>query len=174
MIRERDQRTGQATGVKIDSLLSDVLLSELLTPSSDLWLMSPWITDIEVLDNTGGVYDAAFNTPLNRPYLFAEILGLLTRAGSRLRVISRPGTSAHFLDHLQRQAEPDNLRIIRDENIYHEKTFCGDDWQITGSMNYTFHGMHKNDERSRYLLDPTAAALTRVEFTQRFGGQPWD
>ncbi|MFV1356927.1 phospholipase D-like domain-containing protein DpdK [Mycolicibacterium fortuitum] len=174
MIRERDQRTGQATGVKIDRLLSDVLLSELLTPSEDLWLMSPWITDIEVLNNTGGVYDSAFNNPLNRTYLFAEILGLLTHAGSMLRVITRTGMSVQFLDHLQHQANPDNLRIIRDETIYHEKTFCGDDWQITGSMNYTFHGMHRNDERSRYLLDPTSAALTRVEFTQRFGGQPWE
>jgi phosphatidylserine/phosphatidylglycerophosphate/cardiolipin synthase-like enzyme len=174
MIRERDQRTGQATGVKIDHLLSDVLLSELLTPSEDLWLMSPWISDIEVIDNTGGAYDVAFNDPLNRAYLLAEVLGLLTKAGTRLRVITLPGKSVRFLDHLHRQVEPRNLRVIRDETVYHEKTFCGDDWQITGSMNYTYHGMHKNDERSRYLLDRTAAALTRVEFTQRFGGQPWE
>jgi phosphatidylserine/phosphatidylglycerophosphate/cardiolipin synthase-like enzyme len=174
MIRERDQRTGQATGVKIDRLLSDVLLSELLNPSEDLWLMSPWISDIEVLDNTGGTYDAAFSDPLNRAYSFAEVLGLLTKAGSRLRVVTLPGKSLQFLEHLQYQADASNLRIIRDEKIYHEKTFCGDDWQITGSMNYTHHGMHRNDERSRYLLDKTAAALTRVEFTQRFGGEPWE
>lgn len=168
MIRERDQRTGNFTGVKIDRLLSDVLLSELLTPSEDLWLVSPWISDIEVIDNTGGTYDAAFEDPMNRTYFFSEILALLTRAGSKLRVVTRPGKSRDFLNHLQYAAEPENLRIVGEEDI-HEKTFCGHDWQITGSMNYTFNGMHKNDERSSYRVDPAAAALTRVEFTHRFG-----
>ena len=168
MIRERDQRTGFFTGVKIDRLLSDVMLSELLTPSQDVWLVSPWISDIEAIDNTGGTYDAAFEDPMNRTYLFSEILALLTRTGSKLRVVTRPGKSLAFVNRLQSAAEPENLRIVR-ENDVHEKTFCGHDWQITGSMNYTFNGMHKNDERSSYRVDPAAAALTRVEFTHRYG-----
>jgi len=168
VIRERDQRTGHFTGVKIDRLLSDVLLSELLTPSEDLWLVSPWLSDIEVIDNTGGTYDAAFEHPMNRTYFFSEILALLTGMGSKLRVVTRPGNGADFLNRLQAAAQPENLRIVGDKDI-HEKTFCGSDWQITGSMNYTFNGMHKNDERSSYRIDPAAAALTRVEFTHRFG-----
>lgn len=171
MIRERDQRTGQFTGVKIDRLLSDVLLAELLGPSDDLWLVSPWISDIEVIDNAGGIYDVAFDDPSSRSYYFSEVLGTLTRAGTRLRVVTRPGMSSSFLSHLDRAADPDNLRVVRDDDV-HEKTFCGNSWQITGSMNFTFSGMHKNDERISYRLDPAAAALTRVEFTSRFGA-PW-
>jgi len=168
LIFERDLRTSRFTGVKVHSLLSDVLLAELMVPSSDLWLVSPWISDVDVIDNSGGVYDSVLDNPSSRAYRFSEVLGMLTRARSKLRVVTRPNASSGFLRNLGYVADNEYLRIVFDDDV-HEKTFCGDDWQITGSMNYTFNGMHRNDERISYRVDAKMAAITRVEFTNRFG-----
>ncbi|WP_280364309.1 phospholipase D-like domain-containing protein DpdK [Nocardia wallacei] len=171
MIDEREMRTSLVTGVKIDTLLATVLVSELLTPSEELWLVSPWISDVDVIDNTGGAFDSVFADPSNKIYSLSEVLGTLTWAGVRLGVVTRPDRhNETFLGRLDRCADPGNTRVIHEEKV-HEKTFCGTDWQLTGSMNFTYRGMNVNDELVKYRVDSRVAATTRVEFAHRFGGK---
>ncbi|MFE9324119.1 phospholipase D-like domain-containing protein DpdK [Nocardia sp. NPDC052278] len=171
MTDERELRTSQTTGVRIDALLSTILVSELLTPSDELWLISPWVSDVDAIDNTGGAFDTAFSDPSNKIYLLSEVLGLLTLSGTRLGVVTRPDSHNEiFLARLERCADSVNLKVIRDRTI-HEKTFCGMDWQLTGSMNFTYRGININDELMKYRVDAQVAAGTRVEFAHRFGGE---
>jgi hypothetical protein len=54
----------------------------------------------------------------------------------------------------------------------HEKTFCGDTWQLSGSMNLTFRGMNANDELVTYRVDRQAVATAHIDLTRRFGAIP--
>lgn len=50
--RQRNTFTTQATSrAEIREMLEGIFVAELLVPSDSLWLVSPWITDIDILDN---------------------------------------------------------------------------------------------------------------------------
>jgi hypothetical protein len=165
---DRTMRTSPVTGIRIDSVLSAVLLAELLTASSEIWLVSAWISDVPAVDNSRGDYDSLFSDAVARVYQLSEILGLLTELGARLTVVTRDvPENDSFLTRLGRVAVPERLHVIRSPDA-HEKTFCGSDWLLSGSMNFTINGMTVNDEAVTYRLDAAAAAQARIDFAHRW------
>jgi phosphatidylserine/phosphatidylglycerophosphate/cardiolipin synthase-like enzyme len=167
-VLERTLRPSPVTGVRVDPVLTAVLLAELLTPSSEIWMVSAWISDVRAVDNTRGEYDSLFGDAAARLYSLSEVLGLLTVRGSRLTVVTRDVTENDlFLTRLGRAADPKRLHAIRSPDV-HEKTFCGGDWLLSGSMNFTVNGMSVNDEVVTYKLDTTAAAQARIELAHRW------
>ena len=167
---ERVVRTGRATGLRIDAVLATVLTAERVAPRSRLWLVSPWISDVPAIDNTSGRFDSVFVDPSNRLYTLSEVLALVTYTYARVTVVSRPDKhNTTFLDRLRRSANGANLQIQQHEDV-HEKTFCGDEWLLTGSMNLTTRGMQINDEAVTYKVSTEAAATARLDFRRRFGG----
>ena len=145
-----------------------MLLAELLAPSDQLWLVSAWISDVIAVDNTRGDYDSLFADASARAYHLSEILALLTVSGTDLYVISRPAEhNSAFLARLQRRADSERLTVIRHADV-HEKTLCGKDWVLTGSMNFTLRGMQVNDEAVTYKVSEAAAAQARIDFVRRW------
>ncbi|GGO01989.1 phospholipase D-like domain-containing protein DpdK [Micromonospora parathelypteridis] len=168
MSDERVVRTSGSTGVRIDGILATVLLAELMAPSRHLWLVSPWIGDVDVIDNRAAAYDSVFVDPSSRVYTFAQVLAGITHGGGRLSVVTRPDPfNDVFIDRLLRQAAPGYAQVVCAEDV-HEKTLCGDDWLMTGSMNFTYRGMRVNDEIVSYRVDPAIASTARVDFARRF------
>lgn len=167
-VLERTLRPSKATGVRADAVLTAALLSELLEPSPELWLVSAWISDVPVLDNTRGEYDSLLEDPSPRAYTLAEILGILTSRGATLTVITRGlPENQPFIDRLARGAADGRLRLEFSPEV-HEKTLCGSDWLISGSMNFTFNGTSVNDEAVTYKVDGKAAAEARIDYTRRW------
>ena len=165
---ERTIRTSQVTGIYIDPILTAVLLSELVSPSNEIWLVSAWISDVVAVDNTCGDYDSLFTEASAREYRLSEILGTLTVARTRLTVVTRTvDSNAAFLTRLRRRAAEDRLNIVLHPDV-HEKTLCGDDWLLSGSMNFTFRGMQINDEAMTDKYGRRAAAEARVDFKHRW------
>jgi len=165
---ERTLRTSPVTGIRLDPVLTSVLLAELLTPSDELWLVSAWISDVIAIDNTRGDYDSLFADASARAYHLSEILALLTHSGANLNIVTRPAEHNNmFLARLRSRAEPARMTVIRyaDE---HEKTLCGRNWLLTGSMNFTMRGMQVNDEAVTYKVSEAAAAQARIDFTRRW------
>ena len=169
---ERTLRTSPVTGIRLDPVLTAVLLAELLAPSDELWLVSPWISDVAAVDNTRGDYDSLFADASARVYHLSEILALLTVSGASLTVITRPaGHNNAFLARLHRRAEPGRLTVIQDADV-HEKTLCGKNWLLSGSMNFTLRGMRVNDEAVTYKVSEAAAAQARIDFARRWRDLP--
>jgi hypothetical protein len=167
-VLERTLRPSPVTGVRVDPVLTAVLLAELLTPSPEIWLVSAWISDVPAVDNSRGDYDSLIIDASARAYQLSEILGLLTEQGTRLTVVTRGvAENDSFLVRLGRAAVPERLRVIRSPDT-HEKTFCGADWLLSGSMNFTINGMTVNDELVTYKLDSAAAAQARIDLTHRW------
>lgn len=167
-VLERTLRPSKATGVRADAVLAAALLAELLAPSPVLWLVSAWISDVPVLDNTRGEYDSLLEDPSARAYTLAEILGILTDRGTMLTVVTRRvPENQPFLDRLARVAADRRLHLELSPEV-HEKTLCGSDWLISGSMNFTFSGISVNDEAVTYKVDSKAAAEARIDYTRRW------
>lgn len=168
-VLERTLRTSPVTGIRVDQVLTAVLISELLHPSPDLWLVSAWVSDVPAVDNSGGDYDSLIIDASARVYQLSEILGQLTRQGAHLIVVTRnvPENSS-FLARLGQAVEDGRSHIIHGADA-HEKTFCGEDWLMSGSMNFTVNGMAVNDEAVTYRLDSAAAAQARLDFMHRWG-----
>ena len=46
-------------------VLSSLLVAEIAQPSAELWIVSPWITDLDLLDNRTGRFDSVRCRPQN-------------------------------------------------------------------------------------------------------------
>ncbi|MEU9188209.1 phospholipase D-like domain-containing protein DpdK [Streptomyces sp. NPDC048484] len=163
----RTVRTGARTGLRIDSILSAALMAEMLNPSSDLWLVSPWITDVQVIDNSHGTYDAFFGDVPPSGWRLSDTLLRIAGAGARVHVVARPDPhNDAFLRRIE-APELDGVHVHRDPDV-HEKTLCGQEWILTGSMNYTVRGMAKNDELVTYKVGGPDAGQARLDLAQRW------
>jgi hypothetical protein len=153
--------------VRINDVLSAALVSELLDPSPDLWLVSPWVSDIVVLDNRDESLLGVLGETHAREIHLSEVLARLASAGSELHIAVRPDAhNEYFLDRLQRLLGR-SFDLHKGADL-HEKTLCGYDWLITGSMNFTWRGIGMNDEAVTYTVDRTAAAQARLDLEHRW------
>jgi phosphatidylserine/phosphatidylglycerophosphate/cardiolipin synthase-like enzyme len=163
----RTIRTNPRAGVRVNDVLSAALTAELLNPSPDLWLVSPWVSDIVALDNRDERLLGAFDESYNREIRLSEVLARLAGAGCDLHIAVRPDDhNDQFLDRLQ-MLMGRSFDLHRGSDL-HEKTLCGFDWLITGSMNFTWRGLEMNDEAVTYTVDRAAAAQARLDLEHRW------
>jgi hypothetical protein len=166
-------RTGARLGLRAEAILSAALLSELVFPGDSLWVVSSWITDVEVLDNSQGAFDPVLGDNPPTVCLLSQMLALIASAGSRLHLVTRPGTHNEIFIRRLRAAVADSsrLRIVLDPTV-HEKTICGRDWLFSGSMNFTVSGLGSNEESVTYRVSGPEAAQAQLDFAERWKELP--
>lgn len=168
MIRSRSVRTKPRNGLAIGDLLAAVLLSELCAPSAELWLVSGWLTDIPVLNNQTGQYDALVGEQRRSHLLLTDVLATIADRGAELHVAIRQ------VDHNERFAQRIIDRVDRGKvSVYrgadlHEKFLVGDDWLMKGSMNFTWNGVQVNEEHIDLEVGRQNAAQQRLELRTRW------
>ena len=169
----RTMRTGARMGLRADSILSAALLSELIFPGSSLWVVSGWITDVDVLDNAQGAYDAVLGDSPAAGCRLSQMLALIAAAGARVQVVTRPGGHNEIFVRRLRAATTDSkrLHIVLDPAV-HEKTICGREWIFSGSMNFTVSGLGSNEEAVTYRVSSREAAQAQLDFAERWKDQP--
>ena len=101
------------------TLLAALMATELLQPSKCLWLISPWISDLILLDNSAGTYDALRRWG-TRPVRLAEILATLLSSSATVVIATTPDpNNRRFLDRLLSLAKDarhdDRLSVFEDE-----------------------------------------------------------
>lgn len=166
---ERTVRTGTNLGLKADDIVGTALVSELLDPGKTLWVVSGWISDVKVLDNSHGAYDSILGEDPPSTCRLSHMLALVADAGVKICVATRPNPhNTIFLDHLLQEIRGESrLRVIRDPNM-HEKTLCGNDWIMTGSMNFTKNGMADSEESMIYRTSDPSVAQAHIDFRARW------
>lgn len=158
-----------------ERLLQTVLLAELVSPSEVVWLISPWVTDVAILDNRTGAYAGVEPTWGRRGISLVEVLAALLRRGAGVVVATRPDThNLRFAQRIEAAARAvgrtDRLIVHRDDReSLHEKGLLGDDYYVSGSMNVTESGIRLHDEAIKLDLDPEAVAQARLHFRQNYG-----
>jgi hypothetical protein len=164
-----------ASASEAGDLLAGLFSAELTYPSKCLWLVSPWISNVELLDNTAGSFGALTRFGKRRIRL-AEILVALASAGAHLVVgTTTDEHNVRFLNRFKILAEDlrveDKLTIsIDSSNNLHTKALTGDDFALAGSMNITFNGIQVREETIELHTDETFVAQARMDAFDRFGG----
>ena len=157
----------------MQDVLQALLLAELVNPSSHLWLLSAWASDIEVVDNRARAFAGVRPDWPSAKIRLSTVIDAIVKRGARVSVVLRnvdhndPFVSR--LEEIQRTARG-HLGIALGEAA-HEKTIIGDDYVFGGSMNLTNYGLTANDEHMLLRVDPAAAASRRLALQQRWGGE---
>ena len=153
-------------------LLQSIFVSELIRPSEELWLVSPWLSDIEVIDDAAGAFASLVGNAASTSLTLSAALVCLAEAGTRVKVVTRPGDNKDFRNALNRHLahSPHKDRVtLRTVETLHTKGLVGDDYRVMGSMNFTFNGIRINDEIIRFDRSVGTIARIRLEFEQQYG-----
>ncbi len=156
-------------------LLGAMFSAELTRPSKCLWLVSPWISDIPLIDNSTGSFEALESWG-PRQVRLSEVLTTLAIRGSTIVVGTTPDdTNVTFLDRMRRfssaHQQGDRLIVDLDETErLHEKSITADDFALVGSMNITNNGVFLREEFVEFRTDPEFVARARMDAFERFGG----
>ncbi|MBV9510098.1 MAG: hypothetical protein JO303_07445, partial [Caulobacteraceae bacterium] len=85
----------------IRELLQLVFLAELADPGEAVWIVSPWVSNIALLNNRAGGFDVVNPEWGRREVRLAEVGVTLMARGGRLIVVTRPdGHNRTFLERL--------------------------------------------------------------------------
>jgi hypothetical protein len=142
----------RAGSLQVRDLLASVLSSRLLVTASDdpLYVCSPYLTDFPVFDNSFGQFQPLFQSC---PEFGEQDLILFSQAlieiSSRMpvRIISVPGEYAlSFLRATVREKVP-NISARYASDFYHEKGLLCSAFYLEGSMNFTYSGVYRRDEK---------------------------
>lgn len=161
------------SNAEIRELLQAVFVSELLLPSESLWLVSPWMTDVEMLDNRGGSFSSLLPTAGLRQIRLSEILATLLDR-TKVNIVARPDEhNAAFVAKLEDLAHSlgldSSLRVLRRDTL-HLKGLLGGDYYVSGSMNLTYSGIEINEEEITFERSPDQVSTARIHFEQLYGG----
>jgi phosphatidylserine/phosphatidylglycerophosphate/cardiolipin synthase-like enzyme len=156
-------------------MLGALFSAELVEPSRCVWLVSPWVSDVEVLDNSTGMYSTLTRFG-RRPIRLVEVLVTLAAKGAVVVVVTTPATQNDtFLRRLQGLRKDlrveDKIRVVVDHSSkLHTKALTGDDYAVAGSMNITYTGIHLREEQVELRTDESYVAQARMDVFDRFGG----
>jgi hypothetical protein len=169
----KTQTTGESA---LRELLQTMFVSEILLPEQgkELWVVSPWISDIPLVDNRSGNFDSVNPEWGRREIRLAEILGALIVRGSSLVIVTRSDqTNVAFLGAMREvvahSGVPEKLRVVI-RNELHAKGIVLSRSQLFGSMNLTFNGLQILEESVEYSIDLEEVALRRNEFRDAYAG----
>jgi len=163
----------RACSQQVPDLLQVIFTAELIRPSTEFWLVSPWVSDIPLLDNS----DLGFRVlqpgwPRGRVRL-STVLDALAGLGTTVHVVlSKAEHNLLIRSSLQRLTQYVQQRIlIHTDDMNHSKGILGDKFFLSGSMNLTLNGIGHLGETVNFHVDPAMIATSRIEFQSRWPGR---
>jgi hypothetical protein len=173
MSRRVIRKSSRYCDLQAADLLQSLFTVEFISPSRVLWLVSAWVSDIPVLDNSAGGFvgiDPAWDT---RQMRLSEVLVALAARGTHIVVAAN--TDQHnrtFIERLHsasQQVGVDDLVQVGQHRDLHAKGLLGDDYHLHGSMNFTHNGLRILTEELVLDLDPDHVQRTRLDYLEWFG-----
>ena len=170
MTADRHILTAKPRGRReVKEVLQGIFVSELVRPSAVLWIVSPWISDIMVIDDKAGRFRFLHDSGQSHVRL-SHVIQRLARNGTKIRIVTRPDPSNEgFLTAMRSISthyKDSDIEVITLEGI-HAKGLAGDGYALTGSMNLTWSGTQKWDELV-HLYTGGAAAEVRTKFDDAY------
>lgn len=151
-------------------LLRSLFAAELLRPSKRLWIVSPWVSDIPLIDNTARQFSTLCpEWPAGHIRLSAVLLALMDRGAEVIVVTNEDAHNRELSERLRALVDPEvhRLRLIERKEL-HEKGILGDHFTLNGSMNFTYNGVFINDENLVYRCDPASVEERRLKLENRW------
>jgi hypothetical protein len=150
-------------------LLQSLMVVELLNPGKELWIVSAWVSDIEVIDNRARQFGTICPEWSIAWVRLSQVLVSLMERGTTVNLcVNQTEHNSHIIDTLK-VLSPQDRFVARRAAVLHEKGILGTHFTLDGSMNLTYNGVHVNDESLWYRTDPQVVAHRRLELYQRWG-----
>jgi hypothetical protein len=169
MTATRDLLTPRQREALADVLTSCVV-SELLDPSDPLWLISAWISDIPLIDNSGGSFESLAPEWPRGPVSISRVLETRLRLSGKVFIAMRDDTHnqlfAKQLQYLEEQHHG-TLRWVLAPDL-HQKCLCGKRYALRGSMNFTWNGLNAKEEQMTLTTAEAEVRKLRFELQDRW------
>jgi phosphatidylserine/phosphatidylglycerophosphate/cardiolipin synthase-like enzyme len=154
----------------VREVLQILFAAELLHPSRTLWIISPWIRDVPVLDNrTGGFAYLCPDFPLTEvrlSYVLRELIG----RGTAVVIATRPDQGNRQIFESLGGANASTHLIFEERSELHAKGIVGDRFALTGSMNLTYNGIERLTEMVAIQSAASLVEPIRLTFQAEYGG----
>lgn len=153
----------------VRELLSMVFAQELLTPSREVFIVAPWISNIVVFDSRLGQFSTLNPEWAKREVRLVEVLVAIVTNGTKLHVHTRPDEHNKTFKRKIADAMSDAGLLEQlywsDKNAkLHTKGVLTDRVLVDGSMNLTESGVALNDETVTVSFEPNRVAAARMHF----------
>jgi hypothetical protein len=169
-------KSSKTSGSVIRELLQIMFVAELLKTSKEIWVVSPWISDVPILDNRSGSFDAINPEWSRREIRLSDFALQVLSNGSRLNLVTRPDD--HNIDFLDRMEEASHEAALNAQLVsikrksLHTKGILTGGGLLFGSMNLTYSGFELNDEVIEYDASPPRLTQARHSFEEYLGEEP--
>lgn len=151
-------------------LLQLIFVSELLMPSRCLWIVSPWLRDVPVLDNTTGSFLFLCPDFPRSEVRLSRVLRELVERGTTVVIATRADAgNRQVVDGLEGVSRADAV-IFHERSELHAKGIVGDRYSLIGSMNLTFNGLERLTEILVFQNDRGSVEQLRLAFRREYGG----
>ena len=164
---------GDGSEPALDRELHKLLLSELIAPSKPFWIVSAWLSDVDLIDNRGGeLLELAPALPV-RSLRLIELLAYQVSVGAEINVVVRDVSHnrpvLRRLEEVRGRSTSGVLRLATMEDL-HEKVLLSSRLMVSGSMNLTHNGRLKNTEHVTFTTDTNTIERQRLSLEQLYGG----
>lgn len=165
--------TAFASREELADALQCVFVSEVLVPSTPLWIITPWISDVPIIDNRAGRFKGLIPALPQRWIRLGEILEQQVVRGGSLVVACRPDDhNRSFINQIQQRVRDvdceQRVRFCFSAEL-HEKGILSKTFLLSGSMNLTYNGLRKLEEVIHLTDETDSVARTRAAYVDRWG-----
>ena len=151
-------------------VLQIIFAAELLAPSKCLWIVSPWLRDIPVIDNSSGAFTTLCPEFQNGEVGLTKVLHELLNRGAQIVIATRPEAgNLQLLDSLNDRQASGKLILVQRAEL-HAKGIVGDRIALFGSMNFTFNGLERLTEMLVLQTKTEEVQKLRLTFREEYGG----
>ena len=173
-MRTRNLRTtALASREELADALQALFIGELMTPSKPMWIVTPWISDVVVIDNRSTRFTGLIPDMPRRQIRLVETLLAFLQRGGTLVIACRPDDhNRAFTERLAERAIEagvgDGL-LQKFSGELHEKGVLTGELLLSGSMNLTYNGLRRLEESILLTDDSDAVARARHAYEDRWG-----
>jgi phosphatidylserine/phosphatidylglycerophosphate/cardiolipin synthase-like enzyme len=155
----------------MSEILQLIFSAELVSPSRCVWIVSPWLRDIPILDNSTGAYISVCPEFPQTQIALSKVVAVLIDRGTQVVIATRPdGGNRQVLDGVPLETRSDQL-VFHERAELHAKGIIGDRFALSGSMNLTFNGLERLTEMVSYQTDRNEVEALRLTFRAEYGGR---
>ena len=154
-------------GLQIRDLLASLLATCLIDSrmSTPVYVCSPFLTDFPLFDNALGQFSTLFRHRVDfgeKPeILFSDSLVEISYTAP-VRIITVEGEySRAFLKRVVRRQNP-GLSARFASELYHEKGLLSDKFYVEGSMNFTYNGVYRREEKITVHTSETQVGTQKI------------
>lgn len=173
-MRTRHLRTSAfSSREELADALQGLFVSELLDPSKPLWLVTPWISDVPLLDNRSGRFTGLLPDMPRRWVRLGELLLHQMARGGAVVIACRPDPhNLSFTGQFEKRAADAGVEArlaVRSAVDLHEKGILTSHLLLSGSMNLTYNGLRRLEESVLLTDDTNTVARARHAYEDRWG-----